>query len=262
MSLQKDLTTLVCLFHNQDNAQAAMNDLRQADVAQSGITLIGGPNAPVDALEKSELASLGMPDKDYDHLKDGVRNGGLVVAVTTDGNNSNTIEEIFAKHSARKIDEAQKVGDAGYAAAAVSLAAAPLAGETLQSETAIPIVAEELVVGKRAVDQGGVRVFRRVVEIPVEQSVNLHEEHVKVERRPVDRAVTESDLAFGDRTIELTETAEEAVISKRARVVEEVLVGKRTSEHVETIHDTVRKTEVEVKQVPANTIADSTRSRS
>ena len=100
---------------------------------------------------------------------------------------------------------------------------------------------------------------RREVEIPVEQSVNLREEHVTLERRPMDRAVSESDLAFGDRTIELTETAEEAVISKNARVVEEVLVGKQASEHVETIHDTVRKTEVEVEQVPATETFNSTR---
>ncbi len=255
MSLEKGSTTLVCLFHTQDNAQAAMNDLRQAGIAQSGMTLIGGPNAPEDALEKSELASLGMPDKDYDHLKHGIRDGGLVFAVTTDTANSDTVEDIFAKHSAKKIDEATKTD----AAAALPIAAAPLAAETVQGQTAIPVVTEEMVVGKRTVDQGGVRVFRRVIEIPVEQSVNLREEHVTMERRPADRAVSDSDLAFGDRTIELTETAEEAVIAKNARVVEEVLVGKQASEHVETIHDTVRKTEVEVEQVPATETFESTR---
>ena len=249
MSLEKDLTTLVCLFHTQDNARAAMNDLSQAGIAQSSITLIGGPNAPADALEKSELASLGMPDKDYDHLRHSIRDGGLVVAVTTDAGTSDTVEEIFAKHSAKKIDEVSKT----------DAAAAPLATEAVQEQTAIPVVAEELVVGKRAVTQGSVRVFRRVIEIPVEQSVNLREEHVTMERRPVDRAVSDSDLAYGDRTIELTETAEEAVISKNARVVEEVLVGKQASEHVETIHDTVRKTEVNVEQVAATAPSNSPR---
>ena len=246
MSLEKDLTTLVCLFHTQENAQAALNDLRQAGIAQSATTLIGGPNAPVDALEKSELASLGMPDRDYDHLKDGLRDGGLVVAVLAEQGRSETVEDIFAKHSAKKIDEARKTDSDMYAATA------PLADESFQGETAIPVVAEELVVGKRAVDQGGVRIFRRVVEIPVEETVNLREEHVTMERRPVNRAVTDSDLTFGNRTIELTETAEEAVISKEARVVEEVLVGKQASEHIETVHDTVRKTEVEVEQIPAS----------
>lgn len=259
MSLKKDLATLVCLFHHQDNAQAVINDLNKVGVALSEITLIGGPNAPTDALEKSQLASLGMPDKDYDHLKDGIRDGGLVITVSTEETNSILVEDIFAKHSAKKIDEADKAGTESNATADLPLAAASMEARTIQGDAAIPVVAEELVVGKRAVEQGGVRVYRRVVEVPVEESVSLREEHVTMERRPVDRAVTDSDLAFGDRTIELTETAEEAVITKNARVVEEVLVGKRVSEHVETIHDTVRKTEVEVEQIPATETFGSTK---
>ncbi len=257
--MQKNLTTLVCLFHHQDNAQAAMDDLRQAGVAQSAMTIIGGPDAPADALEKSELASLGMPDKDYDHLKGGIRDGGMVVAVSTEESKSDLVEDIFAKHSAKKIDEAMKTAMEPENTAALPLAAASTQAGTIEAETAIPVVAEELVVGKRKVDQGGVRVFRRVVEIPVEESVSLREEHVTMERRPVDRAVTDSDQAFGNRTIELTETAEEAVISKNARVVEEVLVGKQASEHVETVRDTVRKTEVEVEQIPTTEAFDSTK---
>ena len=249
MPQQTNSTTLVCLFHDRDNAQAALADLRQAGIAESRLTLIGGPNAPADEFEKSELASLGMPDKDYNHLRDGVRHGGLVIAVSTEAAHSDTVEDIFEKHSAKKIDEASK-GD---------LYAASTGAEPIQGAVAVPIIQEDLVVGKRAVDQGGVRVYRRVVEIPVEQSVNLREEHVTMSRRPVDRAVTESDAAFGDRKIELTETAEEAVVSKNARVVEEVLVGKQGSEHTETIHDTVRKTEVEVEQLPADQTFDSRR---
>ena len=247
MSSQDDFTTLVCLFHHKDRAQAAIQDLNQAGVPQSAITLIGGLDAPVDALEKSELASLGMPNKDYDHLKDGIRNGGLVVAVSAPGTHADRIEDIFEKHSAGKIDEAVKTNRDP------APAAAPLAATSMTGETAIPIVKEEMVVGKRTVDQGGVRVYRRVVEIPVEESVNLREEHVTMERRPVDRAVTDVDAAFSDRAIELTETAEEAVILKNAHVVEEVLVGKTATEHTETIHDTVRKTEVEVEEIPVST---------
>ena len=105
-------------------------------------------------------------------------------------------------------------------------------------------------VGKRTVDAGGVRVYRRIVEIPVEDSVSLREEHINVDRRTVDRAVTDADLlAQGERVIELTETAEEAVVGKVARVVEEVHVGKQMSEHTERIEDTVRRTEVEVEEI-------------
>ena len=99
-------------------------------------------------------------------------------------------------------------------------------------------------------DAGGVRVYRRVIEIPVEESVSLREEHISVDRHAVDRPVTDADLlSGGDRVIELTETAEEAVIGKSARVVEEVHVGKQVSEHTEHIQDSVRRTEVEVESI-------------
>jgi uncharacterized protein (TIGR02271 family) len=116
--------------------------------------------------------------------------------------------------------------------------------------TAIPVVQEELKVGKREVERGGVRVFSRVVETPVNASVDLREEHVNVERRPVDQPISTSDTAaFREQSIELRETAEEAVVQKSARVVEEVVVGKEVSQRQENIHDTVRRTEVEVESL-------------
>jgi hypothetical protein len=69
-----------------------------------------------------------------------------------------------------------------------------------------------------------------------------------VERRPVDRPATDADLdTFQDRTIEVTESAEEAIVEKRARVVEEVVINKDVDTHTETIRDEVRHTEVEVE---------------
>ena len=72
----------------------------------------------------------------------------------------------------------------------------------------------------------------------------------RVERRPVDRPATEADLAaFKEGTIEVRESAEEAVVAKKARVVEEVRVGKEVNDRSETITDTVRRTEVDVDKV-------------
>jgi stress response protein YsnF len=53
--------------------------------------------------------------------------------------------------------------------------------------------------------------------------------------------------------IEVRETAEQAVVSKDARVVEEVTVAKDVKERTETIRDTVRHTVVEVEQLPGST---------
>jgi uncharacterized protein (TIGR02271 family) len=114
-------------------------------------------------------------------------------------------------------------------------------------ETVIPIVEEQLSVGKREVERGGVRVRSYVVETPVEESVRLRDETINVERRAVNRPADVTADAFRDRTIELTETDEEAVVAKTARVVEEVVVSKDVTERTEQISDTVRRTEVDVE---------------
>jgi uncharacterized protein (TIGR02271 family) len=119
---------------------------------------------------------------------------------------------------------------------------------TVQGGEAIPIVEERLTVGKREVRGGRVRVRSYVVETPVQEQVSLRQEHVEVERRHVDRPVTDADQAlFQERVIEATESSEEAVVAKEARVVEEVVVRKDAEERVQTVQDKVRRTEVEVE---------------
>ncbi len=121
-----------------------------------------------------------------------------------------------------------------------------------EGETVIPIIEEQLNVGKRTVESGGARVSTTVTEKPVTETVNLREENVTVERRPVDRAVENAPAAFREGTIEVTEMAEVPVVSKEARVVEEVVVGKNVTEHTETVSDTVKRTEVSVDETDGN----------
>jgi len=119
-----------------------------------------------------------------------------------------------------------------------------------QGQQTIPVVEEALQVGKRAVQRGGVRIFQRVVETPVRENVTLREEHVNVERHPVNQPVDPSRIdTFKESTVELREMAEEAVVQKTARVVEEVVVGKQVTERQDQVSDTVRRTEVEVEQL-------------
>jgi uncharacterized protein (TIGR02271 family) len=118
---------------------------------------------------------------------------------------------------------------------------------TATDKQAIPIVEEQLNVGKREVAGGRVRVHSHVVETPVQEQVNLRQERVDVERRPVDRPVNaSSDALFRERTIEAEERVEEPVVSKEARVKEELVVNKDVEQRTETVRDTVRRTEVEV----------------
>ncbi len=244
MPITNDATTYVCLFHHSSQAQAAIADLTEAGVPQSSISVIN--DSTQSGLERTSLEELSVPDRDLEHLREGIRAGGVVISITALADHERTIEEIFARNRAAKIDEADLAAPVAPLAPPVPTAAV---AETAAA-VAIPVVEEELVVGKRTVDRGGVRVYRRVVEIPVEQSVNLHEEHVTVGRQLVDRPATDADLAAGsNRTIELTETAEEAVVGKSAHVVEEIRLGRQEGERTEHIQDSVRRTEVDVEQI-------------
>ena len=110
-------------------------------------------------------------------------------------------------------------------------------------------VEENLQVGKRTVQKGGVRVHQRMVETPVEEQVTLRDERASIERKAVDRPATEAELqtAFKDQDFDIRETAEEAVVSKTAKVVEEIQVGKQATERVETVRETLRRTEIDVE---------------
>jgi stress response protein YsnF len=121
------------------------------------------------------------------------------------------------------------------------------------NDQTIPIVEERLNVGKRVTEQGRVRLRSYAIETPVNEQVSLREESVHVDRHKVDRPVTAADEAlFAEKTIEATERVEEAVVSKDARVVEEVGLRKNATQHTETVTDKVRRTEVEVEDERGN----------
>lgn len=119
--------------------------------------------------------------------------------------------------------------------------------ETKNRETTIPIIEETVDVGKKEVEKGGIRIRQRVVEKPVEENINLREEHVKVDRKNVDRPATDRDFDnANEQDIEIREHAEVPVVNKEARVVEEITVTKEVTNRNEKVKDTVRKTEVDV----------------
>ncbi|MDP9169247.1 MAG: YsnF/AvaK domain-containing protein [Acidobacteriota bacterium] len=204
---------------------------------------------------------------DRGHFAEAVRRGGAVVAVTAAPSTLDRAVELL--NSAGAVDIDRRVGayrEQGYQgfdestpsydyeqARAERQRYADGTGEARAGEDrgqTIPVVEEELQVGKRAVQRGGVRVYSHVVEQPVDEQINLREEHVRVERRPVNREVDAAELDnLRDQSIEVVETAEEAVVSKKARVREEVVVGKETTERTEHVRDNVRRTEVRVDQM-------------
>ena len=198
------------------------------------------------------LTRLGVPEEDAHYYAEGVRRGGILVTVAADDEReADRAAEILRRHGAVDIDqrgtEWKKQGWKGRFEADAS--SAPSA----ETERTVPVTQEELVVGKRNVERGGVRVYSRVVEQPVRETVQLEEEHVDIQRRPASRPA--SGDAFREQSFEVRERAEEPVVEKRARVVEEVKVGKKRSKAARTVEDTVRRTEVEVDRVGASSQA-------
>ncbi|WP_237481222.1 DUF2382 domain-containing protein [Lichenibacterium dinghuense] len=116
------------------------------------------------------------------------------------------------------------------------------------NEDVVQVVEERLNVGKRAVSRGKVRLHSYVVENQVSEDVTLRDETVSIDRHAVDRPVAALGAdAFRERTIEMEEVDEEAVVSKSARVVEEIGIRKDVSDRVETVRDTVRSTKVDIE---------------
>jgi uncharacterized protein (TIGR02271 family) len=163
----------------------------------------------------------------------------------SDEGRADDVSEILEREGAIDVDERVEQWKAtGYVAPS---SAAPRStgegGETMKS------VQEDLKVGKRVVQKGRVRIHRTMTETPVEEQVSLRDERAVIDRKQVDRPATEADLqtAFKDQDVEIRETSEEPVVSKSARVVEEVSIGKRSSERTETVRDSVRGTRIDVE---------------
>jgi uncharacterized protein (TIGR02271 family) len=112
-------------------------------------------------------------------------------------------------------------------------------------EAAVTRHEEELAVGKREADAGGVRLRKWVETEPVQEDVELRRETARVEREPIDQPVSGADI--GEEEVEVPLRAEEAVADKRTVAKERVGIEKDVETTRETVGDEVRKERVEVE---------------
>ncbi|WP_262269116.1 YsnF/AvaK domain-containing protein [Microvirga yunnanensis] len=224
-------------------------------------TLVGaGAGAAIGGLTGA-LVDAGVDENDAHAYAEGVRRGGALVTVRASDTEVDRIVDILDDEGTVDFDERENTWRSeGWTGAGATTASTTATGATGLTDRAsstardtdevIPVAEEELHVGKREVNRGRVRLHSRVIERPVQEQVTLREERVAVERRPVSGSTQAGAISgdpFQERTIEVEERGEEAVVSKEARVVEEVVVRKEADQRTETISDTVRKTEVDVE---------------
>lgn len=117
-------------------------------------------------------------------------------------------------------------------------------------EEIIRLAEERVEVGKRTVETGKARIRRFVVERPVEMNVTLHEEHATIERRTITGIEPMRDVDWTETTFDIIETAEQPVVTKSAHVAEEIVVRREGSDRVETVHDIVRRQQIEFERLP------------
>jgi len=280
--------TVVGVFDYYNTARAAARELEEIGIPRESINLksnvatgSAGGSADGGSYENHEHHEqhggirgffhrlFGGDDDNHDHYSEAIRRGSTVIAVTSPSNLTDRVADILNQHGAIDIDSRaaayREAGWKGYDenAPAFSTEEADRERERYRATAGtqtIPVVEEELAIGKRVVRRGGVRIYTEVVEEPVTEQVNLRDEKVRVERRPVNREVAPGDMDLRDQTVEVTETVEEPVVSKRARVKEEIVVGKDVTNRTETVTDKVRRTKVNVEKLDEETDAGDRRS--
>ena len=246
---------IVGLFDDRSDADSVVKELKDAGFSGGDIHTDHHGDAGRGFVDK--LTDHGVPDKHAHYYAEGVRRGGSLVRVESDDDHYQKALTIMKSHGAVDINkrasyyEKQGFQSHDEDAAHYSQDEVRADRERYDNEKGtLDVIEEEVHVGKEKVDTGGVRIFTRVTETPVEKDVNLREEHVDVERHKVDRPANAADIdSMKEGDITVRETAERAVVSKEARVTEEVEVNKRVDEHTEHISETERKRDVEVEKL-------------
>ena len=259
--------TIVAVYDTPAHAELAVQDLIQAKVpesaihrhAQEGSYAGSATTATTRTEEPGFWASLfgGEPDHDTSVYDRSVSGGSNAVSVKVPDEHVSAVMDILERHNPIDIDE--RAGSYGLTQTtttrtplAAAAQAAPVAGAKAATDGGtIQLSEETLAVGKRVVNRGTTRIRRFVVETPVEEQVSLHDERVTIERHPVTDSRSVAD-SFSDKVIEVTESAEEAVVAKTARVREEIGIKKEATDRTETIRDTVRREDVEIVKEPGD----------
>jgi len=208
------------------------------------------------------LREAGVPEEHAEYYAEGIRRGGVLVTVRTTEAMADQAADILDNAGAKDVEEKSREWRSSgwnpkhaFQTDRETVTGGSARTKDIKEERKLEVVQEEIDIGKRQVNRA-VRVYSEVTERPVEKQVNLREEKINVERRPVNREASPGEIeSFKEGHIELTETREEPVVKKTARVVEEVRVGKDVNERTETVRDTVRRKDVRVEET-GGTFAD------
>jgi uncharacterized protein (TIGR02271 family) len=265
--------TLVAAFDTPEHAMAAVNALKAGGYHSDDISIVDSSRlSTAKGAAPNAAKSIGLWQwlfgdiNKYEATVYGqtISEGGTVVSVRVPREQVAQAAGILDLHHPISVtDRAITAGFAPVAhveTAAKAIAAVPLAAKQAVAVTptlaqvhsdTLRLAEEQLEVGKKMVETGRTRVRRFTTERDVSQDVTLHEEHAEVLRNAVSQPTQLADVDWADSTIEVVETKEQALVNKTARLVEEVSLRKKGDDHVETIHEKLRRQQAEIEQVDA-----------
>ncbi len=229
-------TTIIAMYDNAAKAEKVVNEIVNAGISRDQVEVLSGNGNGASSLI-GKLSEQGVEKDEAAVYAEAIGKGRSMVTVQAPDERADETFEMMNDLGAQDLDEL--------------LAEAEASQEQEETEETVPVVEEQVSIGKRKVMRGGVRVTSTVSERPVQETLRLREEKVEVEQTSADRKLSpqEAEKAFAQKTVELAETAEEAVISKEARVVEEVSLRKSAAEREETVQTKARRTEVKVEEL-------------
>jgi uncharacterized protein (TIGR02271 family) len=264
--------TLVAVYDTEAHADAAVKALKAAGFAESDISVFNddrlkaGRTSLSPGVKEAGLWQRLFGADVYEHEANiygqTVQDGGVVISVRVPESEVAHARAVLDIH--RPVDVHDRALTAAVAPPArveaieKKLEAVPLAA--VQKVAVSPKLAaaqpdvlrlaeEQLQVGKEMAEAGRTRVRRFVTEREAAADVTLHEEHAEVLRKAISDPKYVAEIDWADGTIEVIETAEHALVSKTARIVEEVSLRKIGSDHVETIKDKIRRQQVEIERI-------------
>ena len=251
---------VVAVYDTEQNASAALTSLVSAGYRTGDISVIRNEG-------EAEKAGLHEPGiwkrlfgRDLEHdeatvLGRSFKEGSIIVVVRVPEAHAPSVMSLLDRH--KPVDVLDRAN--AYAMAGATNAAPEARTPVKEADEEMLRLAEEQIdVGKRLVESGHTCVRRYVVQKPVDANITLHEEHVEVIRRAISDPAYVTDTDWTDKTIEVTDTMEEAVVNKTAHVIEEVVIRKQGSDRTQAVHDTVRRQQVLVERMPLVTGAKKT----
>lgn len=252
---------IVALYDKEEKAQEAARALESSGFDSSDISVSNGELLRDKDIRDSSvgqrLFGRNLSDQESTAFRRTISSGGAVLTLRTADTQVDRAMRILNVHGPMNLRDrsASTLASSAQTPAQMSTPVTGTGRSDTAEEEVLRLAEEQIDISKRQVATGKSRIRSFVTEKPVEQQISLHEEHCEVSRRDVTdpklaKDFDGKDIDWKDRVIEITETSEQPVVRKTARVAEEVVIRRRGSDHVETVRDTVRRQQLEVERVP------------